>query len=145
MVNNVAFSKRLKQLIDHYELTASSFSDIIDFNRSTISHLLSGRNKPSLDFVLKLIKNFPEVSIEWLVEGKGEFPKSQEKFDFDEEQEALPEPDKSETLDQRAVYTDTPSLDPKSALKTLDLNSPKKEIARVIVFYTDYSFEAYEN
>lgn len=145
MVNNVAFSKRLKQLIDHYELTASSFADIIDFNRSTISHLLSGRNKPSLDFVLKLIKNFPEVSIEWLIEGKGEFPKSQEKFNFEEESDILPKSDNNETFDETAVYKSSTSLDSKSPLKSLDLNSPKKEIARVIVFYTDYSFEAYEN
>ena len=44
--------------------------------RFSISHILSGRNKPSLDFVLKIIKEFPEVELYWLLNGKGNFPYS---------------------------------------------------------------------
>ena len=66
---------RLKRIIEHYNLTSSTFADTIDVQRSSISHLLSGRNKPSLDFVMKIINKFPEVDLYWLLYGKGSFPK----------------------------------------------------------------------
>jgi transcriptional regulator with XRE-family HTH domain len=74
MVNAEAFTKRLEQLLAHYELNASSFADAVGVQRSSISHLLSGRNRPSLDFVMKVIARFPEVNLYWLLNGKGEFP-----------------------------------------------------------------------
>ncbi|MDB4590870.1 helix-turn-helix domain-containing protein, partial [Flavobacteriaceae bacterium] len=49
-------------------------SNQIKFNRSTISHLLSGRNKPSLDFVMRILQKYPEVELYWLLNGKGSFP-----------------------------------------------------------------------
>ena len=58
MINDSEFSKRLKLVMEYYQLSASAFADKIGVQRSSISHLLSGRNKPSLDFVLKVIKEF---------------------------------------------------------------------------------------
>ena len=60
----------------YYNLSASAFADKIGVQRSGISHILSGRNKPSLEFVMKLHSYFPEVSLYWLLNGKGEFPSS---------------------------------------------------------------------
>ena len=74
MVNSEEFAKRLEKILDYYGLSATAFSEQIDFNRSTISHLLSGRNKPSLDFVMKVLDEFPEVELFWLLNGKGHFP-----------------------------------------------------------------------
>jgi len=74
MVNAQAFTERLEQLLAHYEMSASSFADAIGVQRSSISHLISGRNRPSLDFVMKVISRFPEVNLYWLLNGKGEFP-----------------------------------------------------------------------
>jgi len=76
MVNTSAFKERLDQILSHYEMTASAFADAIGVQRSSISHLLSGRNKPSLDFVLKVVRVFPEVNLYWLLNGKGMFPES---------------------------------------------------------------------
>lgn len=52
-------------------LTASQFADRIGIQRSGLSHILSGRNNPSLDFVLKVLKAFPELEPVWLLQGKG--------------------------------------------------------------------------
>ena len=76
MINHPAFIKRVKSIMEYYQLTASAFADKIDVQASSISHLLSGRNKPSLDFVLKVLDVFPEVELFWLMNGKGQFPKS---------------------------------------------------------------------
>ena len=74
MINSPDFIKRLQIIIDYYQLSAATLADKIDVQRSSISHLLSGRNKPSLDFVLKLIKQFPEINLYWLLNGLGNFP-----------------------------------------------------------------------
>lgn len=76
MVNISEFTSRLKIVIDFHQLTASMFADKIGVQRSSISHILSGRNKPSLDFILKVIAEFDEVDMYWLLNGKGTFPKN---------------------------------------------------------------------
>ena len=69
MVNSTDFAKRLEKILDYYGLSATVFSEKIDFNRSTISHLISGRNKPSLEFVMKVVHTFEEVNLYWLLNG----------------------------------------------------------------------------
>jgi transcriptional regulator with XRE-family HTH domain len=71
MINTEDFVKRLEIIFDHFGLSAATFSDKIGVQRSGVSHLLSGRNKPSLDFVVKIITAFPEVDLYWLLSGKG--------------------------------------------------------------------------
>lgn len=71
MVNKEDFAKRLKKLLNSYEISAASLADKIGIQRSSISHLLSGRNNPSLDFVIKILDNYPEISFDWLVKGIG--------------------------------------------------------------------------
>lgn len=53
-------------------LSSSQFADKLGVQRSNISHILSGRNKPSLDFIMKIKSSFPEISTDWLLLGKGE-------------------------------------------------------------------------
>lgn len=74
MVNTEAFKERLERILSHYELSAAAFADAIGVQRSSISHVLSGRNKPSLDFILKVVQRYPEVNLYWLLNGKGNFP-----------------------------------------------------------------------
>ena len=52
-------------------LTSSQFADKLGVQRSGMSHILSGRNKPSLDFVLKVLAGFPDLNPQWLLQGKG--------------------------------------------------------------------------
>ncbi len=77
MINTDDFIKRLENILDYYNISASVFADKIGVQRSSLSHLLSGRNKPSLDFVLRVTDNFPDVDLYWLLNGKGTFPKSE--------------------------------------------------------------------
>lgn len=64
--------KRIKSLISVKNLSSSQFADLLGVQRSSISHILSGRNKPSLDFILKISEHFPTVSLVWLLKGNGE-------------------------------------------------------------------------
>ena len=140
MVNSAEFSARLKKIFDHYDLSASSFADKIDVGRASVSHILSGRNKPSLDFVLKVVSAFEDVELYWLLNGKGSFPPSPTPTQFSESSNALEKP-LNESMEAKKAPQD--SLFDEGLQK--DQDSASKHISKVIVFYTDGSFEAYQN
>ena len=70
---------RIKKLIEKKNLTATQFAGEIGVQRSAVSHLLSGRNKASLDFVLKIKNRFPEINLEWLLLGSGKMMEMSQK------------------------------------------------------------------
>lgn len=67
--------ERISKVIAYSELSLSEFADEIEVQRSSISHITSGRNKPSLDFLMKIKSRFPELEWEWLIEGEGQMLK----------------------------------------------------------------------
>lgn len=64
--------ERLINLLRDKGLSAVRFAEIMGVQASSISHLLSGRNKPNFDFIAKLLERFPEVSPDWFILGKGD-------------------------------------------------------------------------
>ncbi|SDX45258.1 helix-turn-helix domain-containing protein [Hymenobacter psychrophilus] len=62
---------RIQELLQVRELSSSQFADAIGVSRPVVSHLLSGRNKPSLEVVQKIIAAFPDLSLSWLLNGAG--------------------------------------------------------------------------
>lgn len=135
MVNTEEFSKRLHKILDFYELSAAAFADKIEVGRSSISHILSGRNKPSLDFVMKIVKTFPEVELYWLLNGKGNFPASESP----KEQTELTKPVTGSPSQNIAVtkeeYESAPAFP----------NTKQKPIRKIVIFYEDGTFEAFQN
>jgi predicted XRE-type DNA-binding protein len=65
-------NERIVKVIEYSTLSASEFADEVEVQRSNISHITSGRNKPSLDFIVKIKDRFPEISWDWLIKGDGE-------------------------------------------------------------------------
>lgn len=62
---------RIRQLLELRQLSPTQFADLIGVGRPVISHILSGRNKPSLEVVQRIIGAFPELSLAWLLSGAG--------------------------------------------------------------------------
>jgi transcriptional regulator with XRE-family HTH domain len=118
MINNEDFTNRLKKLMEHHQLSASTFADKIGVQRSSISHILSGRNKPSLDFILKVTSEFKDVDLYWLLNGTGVFP--------------TPEVSKEKNT----------TADP--SLFSSNSETGEKRIQRILVFYTDGTFDEYQ-
>ncbi|MBQ0788221.1 MAG: helix-turn-helix transcriptional regulator [Oceanihabitans sp.] len=140
MINTEGFTKRLQKVIDFYGESASSFAEKIGVQRSTISHILSGRNKPSLDFVMKVLSHFPEVELYWLMNGKGIFPKdnkSEVKIQEIEKVEKKTDPPKNEK--EEIPTSSSPSIS-----SSINASSEKK-IERIVIFYTDGSFQNFDN
>jgi DNA-binding XRE family transcriptional regulator len=73
----MSLNERISKVIEYSNLTSSEFADEIDVQRSSISHITSGRNKPSLEFIIKIKSRFPEILWDWLITGEGEMLKSE--------------------------------------------------------------------
>lgn len=61
-------NEKIKQILVDKNISPSHFADEIGIQRSSISHIIAGRNKPSLDIVQKIIKRFPDLGINWILE-----------------------------------------------------------------------------
>lgn len=121
MINSGKFADRLQKVMDYHEESASSFAENIGVQRSSISHILSGRNKPSLDFVMKVLKSYPTVELYWLLNGKGSFPK---------------------ITDSDSIPTNFNSPIPQSARPNDVLSS--SDIDKIVIFYKDGTFKSYD-
>jgi len=62
---------RIILLIKAKNLTAAQFADEVGVQKSSISHIISGRNNASLDFIQKILVRYPEVNMDWIMLGKG--------------------------------------------------------------------------
>ena len=71
-------NNRLKQFLAAENITQSQFADKIEVVRASVSHVLSGRNNPSYEFIKAIIANYPSLNIEWLMFGKGKMYKDSE-------------------------------------------------------------------
>ena len=67
MINNEQISLRIKKLMDENKLTPSSFAKKIGSKRANVSHILSGRNKPSLNFLIKIVNSFDNITLDWFI------------------------------------------------------------------------------
>ena len=113
---------RLRMIMDAHKLNAGSFADKIGVQRSNVSHVLSGRNKPSFDFVEKLLLAFPRVSAEWLFTGKQE-KKGVEDFSSENKTSAA----------RSAVV----------ASEKQKIVGTEKKIVKTLVFYEDFTFDVF--
>jgi len=148
MVNIDDFVKRLEIILDYYALNASSFADKIGVQRSSMSHLLSGRNKPSLDFVMKIMEVFPDVDLYWILNGKGSFPKNNDEV---VETTKTPAPVSSDenisggdlfsAINYKEVEKPATRISPE--IKNPNLSSEESEIEKIVIFYKNGTFKAY--
>ena len=68
--------KRLQQFLSAENITQAQFADEIGVARASVSHILAGRNKPGFDFITSMSQHFPDLSLEWLISGRGKMYKS---------------------------------------------------------------------
>ena len=111
-------NSRVQKIINYSELSSSEFADEIGVQRSNISHVLSGRNKPSLDFRMKIKDRFPEIQWEWLIEGKGAMIFS--------ENETASTPS-SYSLEESKINDDEPIITGLFSIPSQEDENPKQE------------------
>src|SRR3970282_376229 len=156
MVNIEDFIKRLEIILDYYSLNASSFADKIGVQRSSLSHLLSGRNKPSLDFILKILDVFPDVDLYWILNGKGSFPKNnetapkieskQEKENFPNKPTPITEHSSHENLFSKESYADKVNVEnpKKEEVQNVVNSTVSDEVEKIVFFYKNGTFKEFK-
>lgn len=71
-------NKRLQQFLSAENITQSQFADRIGVTKASVSHILSGRNKPGFDFIENMAACYPNLNLDWLIGGKGRMYKGTE-------------------------------------------------------------------
>ncbi|MBQ0111742.1 MAG: helix-turn-helix transcriptional regulator [Bacteroidales bacterium] len=180
----MAIQDRIQQIMQNYGLNSGQFASKLGVQPSNISHVLSGRNKPSLEFVTKIMKAFPDVDYRWLVMNQGSMLSTSQKESQDnvlkqdtktsfygaeikeeKTEKKVQLPDLFEMAEQvvpikeikkeTLVQKETPVEESKQALLNMQESKPTlkeskesipqantpKQVERVIVFYTDNTFE----
>jgi len=157
---------RLIQLLDLEQLTPSKFADIIGVQRSSVSHVISGRNNPSFDFIQKTLRAFPGLNAEWLILGKGTMyeqmgraaggnlfgppldhvmsvspednPIEGSDLDLPEDSQGLEEPESSQgdPVEHSLNQEDTNEQSPV-------IHSNEGKVVQVMVFYDNHTFRTY--
>lgn len=141
---------RIIQFLSANNLTSTKFADEIGVQRSSISHLLSGRNKPSFDFIEKMLLTYPDLDAQWLITGKGNMYVGQPSLFNQQENEKTEEIlTSSESNIQKTIeYDSVKSISDREKQETEHSNVIRSKnlqpIERVIVFYTNGSFKEYK-
>lgn len=151
------FSKQLQKIMHHFGLSTTELADKIMVPKATISHLISERNKPSLEFIMKLHTTFPTLNLEWLIYEKEPFlitendPKSIEKDQIETPvlNEILEVETVNEIENEDQSENEIEEIEPKNISQNITEN-PKnilsfqsKEIDCIVIFYNDGSFKKY--
>ncbi len=122
------------QFMQSEQISSTQFADKIGVQRSSVSHILSGRNNPSFDFIRKIMLTYPQIRAEWLIMGEGAMHKPEEGRElFDENEPVYGERKGPETGEKDIV----------------DRRDDKEEqheqtgIERVVIFYKNNTFTEY--
>ncbi|WP_303311686.1 helix-turn-helix domain-containing protein [Hymenobacter sp. BT730] len=185
--------ERIRALLTTRQLTPTQFADAIGVGRPIVSHILSGRNKPSLEVVQKILSAFPDLSISWLLSGQGDMlglsnssspasaPKTEQKM-VDKERQPKSPPAKPAINKPLQAFEVKPALGsitqapaesvvnapiassniqpgPAMVIKPTTVAQPAQEpttsflsglvdpgkaIRRIVIFYQDGTFSAYQ-
>lgn len=138
-----SIKERLAHILRAKNLTATQFAEMMHIQPSNVSHLLSGRNKPSLDFLVKLKDIFPEYSFDWIILGKKPITVSDTNAIsrntlFDEVDDVVA--DSKEIVDEGINVVD----EVKPILDNIDYNSKTDNstgLKQIIYVYDDHTFE----
>jgi transcriptional regulator with XRE-family HTH domain len=136
---------KLQKILTSEGLAPTKFAEIIGVQRSSISHILSGRNNPSYDLIQKILEKFPKLNPDWLLLGKGEMYRRVVQTSLFADHNPYQEKDKplntSSTSTSSKVLTDNDSKI--NEIKPLENRIFEKKVERVIVFYKDKTFTEY--
>lgn len=130
---------RIEALIRHEGLSLSQFANEINIQGSTLSHIMSGRNNPSLDVMKRILERFPNINPDWLIFGKE--PRFRQISQSHEMPSLFDEPELSASSVASSVQVpETLSISTEMKEEKTVVQS-SRTITRVVIFYSDNTFE----
>ena len=130
--------QRLEQFLEAESISKAQFADSIKVARAGISHIMSGRNNPSYEFIVNTMEAYPRLNIEWLLTGKGSMYKSDAASDDGFDLFSSP-------FEEQPKMPDIPVTRPKAEVVTNPLieSRSEKKTKRVVLFYNDGTYEEF--
>ena len=142
---------RISHILRAKNLTATQFAELMQIQPSNVSHLLSGRNKPSLDFLIKLKEVFPEYNYEWIILGKKPITTNDsniiskesvfDKVEITQHNENVE--DTENVIVSKSHDLDTNDNPVDSLIPKITNNSSSSSLKQIIYVYDDHTFEVY--
>lgn len=146
---------QLEKIMHHYGLNPAKFSERIGVQRSSISHIISGRNKPSYDFILKILNEFKDLNAFWLLTGEGSMfpsinrPLKEESTSIKPKLALFPsdnveeQNNKPEFKEENVQIPYTKNKIERKTLETLPGVELESEIDTIVIFYKNGSFKKF--
>lgn len=145
---------RLQQFLAAENISQAQFAETIGVARASVSHILSGRNKPGFDFLESMVRHYPSLNFEWLLTGQGKMY-SHAKTATGTATDAispLPSDTEQELFSEGGYRQERPVHSPFSqqnaSINRLDNTSQhtssEKHITKITIFYSDGTFQEIE-
>lgn len=147
---------RLKQFLAAENISQSQFADTIKVVRASVSHVLSGRNNPSYEFMRAIMLSYPHLNMEWLMLGKGRMYKDApapapepaqipsdllfSEYDLDYTESTAPESEIPADLPEASASTQT-STDIKALGNITQTIVKQRNVSKIIIMFDDGTFQ----
>ena len=147
----VEIKDRIKKIMEQSDLTSSAFAESIGIQQSTLSHILSGRNNPSLEVIMKIHQAYGTISIHWLLYGEGNMlEKTTSSASYAGPLFDLEEKNLADSLGGFENRKETPLEYPQKEVNTSAtqrvkyIEKPSRKIVEIRIFFDDNTFEVYK-
>ncbi len=155
---------RIKLVMDYEGMTSAHFADYIEIGRAVMSHILNGRNKPSLEVITKILSKIDYIDPNWLLTGEGtmlkqelpanpplptpkQLPYQQDLFSGDKPQESeimQPKTQQIEIHSKENELRTQNTVDNTIVNQSIELQKiMDKKITKIIIYYSDNTFETF--
>lgn len=153
---------RIKLIMDNEHLTPSAFADKLQLGRAVISHILNGRNNPSLDVVSRILSKMDYIDSDWLLTGNGKMYKTDNREkshlttttipvnsnlqpDLFFQNEISQSSDKSESEYRKEIIVEKPQKVEEDIVKqsVIYQKAPERKVTKIIIYYSDNTFETF--
>ncbi|SHF29703.1 helix-turn-helix domain-containing protein [Dysgonomonas macrotermitis] len=159
---------RIKLIMDSENMNPARFADTLEIGRAVVSHILNGRNNPSLDVITRILIKMPNINSEWLLTGIGPMYKDADMPEINKEEHkrtisspslpdlfaVLPNEGSVNTTngsDKNKYQKEKELVEPENILKEvvneriIYKEAKEKKIKQIIIYYTDSTFETFDS
>lgn len=155
---------RIKQIMDSENMSPARFADSLGIGRAVISHVLNGRNNPSLEVITRILTKIPTINTDWLLTGEGtmyktdlkseikseksnegSFPDLFSQFPPDISKNTVPNTENKDNSKEKLVELPEQLIQQTINEKIIYKETPSKKIRQIIIYYNDNTFETFSS
>lgn len=139
---------RIEEIMQKIGVSSSQFAKIIGMKQASLSHILTGRNNPSLDVVMKINQAFPDINLKWLLYGEGEMGTPNYNLSDANENEGITDSENEYPIFPKSVLDEISTAEQRSSAKDSSnigqkTNVPTRKVVEIRVFYNDGTYETF--